>query len=185
MTEQAKSFWASLPGVLTGVAAIITALTGLYIAIGINQDADEKSKKDETTVVTEKLDSDNHSSEKKAYSATDEQLKQVEEKAEEKYGKWSKTSSDSLVDCKLFPTVNSTASLMSWSNSYHKKIIQKDDLIHACNKTIDYRGMAHCKEPNNLDIRQALNETLTLCETAGVKWMDIQHSSISKSSTAY
>ncbi|MBV1914530.1 MAG: hypothetical protein KUG72_04040 [Pseudomonadales bacterium] len=185
MTEQAKSFWASLPGVLTGVAAIITALTGLYIAIGGNQDADEKAEKDETTVVTEKLVADNHSAEKKVSAATDEQLKQVEEKAEEKYGKWSKTSSDSLVDCKIFPTVNSTASLMSWSNSYHKKIIQKDELIYSCNKAIDYRGMAHCKEPNNLDIRQALNETLTLCEAAGIKWMDIQHSSIGKVSTGY
>lgn len=38
MTEikKKKSFWTSLSGILTGVAAIITAVTGLYIAINRN-----------------------------------------------------------------------------------------------------------------------------------------------------
>ena len=31
--EKKKSFWTSLPGIFTGAAAIITAVTGLYIAI--------------------------------------------------------------------------------------------------------------------------------------------------------
>lgn len=34
MPNKQKSFWASLPGILTGVAAIITAITGLYLATG-------------------------------------------------------------------------------------------------------------------------------------------------------
>ena len=36
MTEgtHKKSFWGSLPGVLTGIAAVITAITGLYLAGG-------------------------------------------------------------------------------------------------------------------------------------------------------
>lgn len=36
MSEKKKSFWRSLPGVLTALAAIITAITGLYLAIGRN-----------------------------------------------------------------------------------------------------------------------------------------------------
>ena len=32
--KKGKSFWTSLPGILTGVAALIAAVTGLYIAIG-------------------------------------------------------------------------------------------------------------------------------------------------------
>lgn len=31
--EKQRSFWTTMPGILTGVAAIITAVTGLYIAI--------------------------------------------------------------------------------------------------------------------------------------------------------
>jgi hypothetical protein len=34
MSDKQKSFWTSLPGILTGVAAIITAITGLYLATG-------------------------------------------------------------------------------------------------------------------------------------------------------
>ena len=34
-SNQKKSFWTSLPGILTGVAAIITAITGLYVAVFI------------------------------------------------------------------------------------------------------------------------------------------------------
>jgi hypothetical protein len=35
--EKKKSFWATLPGVLTGMAAVITAITGLYIASSPDQ----------------------------------------------------------------------------------------------------------------------------------------------------
>ncbi len=40
MTNQPKSFWVSIQGVFTGFAAVITALTGLYIAI--NSGSDQK-----------------------------------------------------------------------------------------------------------------------------------------------
>lgn len=33
MKEGRKSFWTTLPGILTGIATIISAVTGLYIAI--------------------------------------------------------------------------------------------------------------------------------------------------------
>ncbi len=31
--DQKKSFWTSLPGILTGIAAVVTAITSLYIAV--------------------------------------------------------------------------------------------------------------------------------------------------------
>jgi len=33
MTDQEKGFWFSIPGILTGIATLITAVTGLCIAI--------------------------------------------------------------------------------------------------------------------------------------------------------
>ena len=43
MTEKQQSFWTTLPGILTGVAAIITAITGLYLAIGRNHGAPDRA----------------------------------------------------------------------------------------------------------------------------------------------
>ena len=36
--EKKKSFWTSLPGILTGMAAVITAVSGLFFAIGYNSE---------------------------------------------------------------------------------------------------------------------------------------------------
>ena len=45
MSEKDKgSFWNSVPGILTGIAAIITAITGLYIALNNNGTQDTKIK---------------------------------------------------------------------------------------------------------------------------------------------
>lgn len=33
MAKENRSFWTSVPGILTGIAAVLTAVTGLYIAI--------------------------------------------------------------------------------------------------------------------------------------------------------
>jgi hypothetical protein len=33
MTDESKNFWTSLPGILTGMAAVVTSVTGLFIAI--------------------------------------------------------------------------------------------------------------------------------------------------------
>lgn len=33
MAEEQKSFWTSMPGILTGLATVVTAITGLYLAI--------------------------------------------------------------------------------------------------------------------------------------------------------
>jgi uncharacterized protein YgiM (DUF1202 family) len=33
MSEDKKGFWASVPGILTGIAAVLTAITGLYVAV--------------------------------------------------------------------------------------------------------------------------------------------------------
>ena len=36
MTDKPKGFWASIPGILTGLAAVITAMTGLFLAVNNN-----------------------------------------------------------------------------------------------------------------------------------------------------
>jgi hypothetical protein len=33
MTDDSKSFWTSLPGILTGLAAVLTSVTGLFVAV--------------------------------------------------------------------------------------------------------------------------------------------------------
>ena len=181
MTKETKSFWSSLPGVLTGIAAIITAITGLYIAMSGSLGSGEGEgavEADASAVMNESIP-DSHSSEEGMHALTTEQINEIEARSREEYEKLPKTNLKSLVDCKLFPTVNTTASLMSWSNYYHRKLTKNPsqaEATDACNKAIDYRGMAHCKEPNNLDIRQGLNETLTLCKAAGIEWTEIQHS---------
>jgi len=156
MTDEAKGFWSSIPGILTGIAAVITATTGLYMAIGNG--------------TTTGGDGGITTGPKGPPLKPDKRPEELPQ-----------TNLKSLVDCQLFPTVNTTASLMSWSNHYQEQILSDaDDKTHACNKTIDYRGMAHCKEPGNIEVRQALYETLTLCQAAGIEWTEIEHSAIQK-----
>ncbi len=179
MLQQVKGFWTSLPGVLTGIAAVITAATGLYIAINSNAVATEKA-------LTPVPLTDHRQASAPINIRTDtvtplgpEGIAKLEALAQHAYEQLPQTRLKPLVDCQHFPTVNSTASLMSWSNHYHERIITKQgEQSHACNKTIDYRGMAHCKEPNSLEIRQALYETLSLCRAAGIEWSDIKHSAL-------
>jgi hypothetical protein len=37
-TESKSSFWTTLPGILTGIAAVLTAVTGLYLAVRATSD---------------------------------------------------------------------------------------------------------------------------------------------------
>ncbi|OUS16160.1 hypothetical protein A9Q88_08365 [Gammaproteobacteria bacterium 50_400_T64] len=162
MADEAKGFWSSIPKILTGIAAVITATTGLYMAINSN-DAGEGILTPPTPPLIPKPKDP------------------LPKPGQDEDQKPTQTSLKSLIDCQLFPTVNTTASLMSWSNHFQEKILSDaDDKTHACNKTIDYRGMAHCKEPGNIEVRQALYETLTLCQAAGIEWTEIEHSAIQK-----
>ena len=42
MSEEQKAFWSSLPGIFTGLATVVTAVTGLYIAVGKQSPAPPK-----------------------------------------------------------------------------------------------------------------------------------------------
>jgi len=172
MTDQSKGFWSSIQGILTGIAAVITAVTGLYLAINdgntisqpaitdVEVTASPSAQATETTIKTEE-------------SPT--QIIQPRDKTPF-------PEIGALVDCTVFPTVNTVSSLMSWSNYHHKQIIAADGInkraIDPCNQAIDQRGMAHCKQPDNIEVRNALLETLTLCRAAGVEWTNIKHSTI-------
>ncbi|MBQ0720453.1 MAG: hypothetical protein KBT88_07820 [Gammaproteobacteria bacterium] len=184
MADKAKGFWSSIPGILTGIAALITATTGLYIAMN---GSDAGTGKTATPAKPSPISEPKGTSQQEPDTASPlqpEAIAEIEAKAKKAYDALAATNLAPLVDCSLFPTVNSTASLMSWSNHYQQQIIaspgDKANITDACYKTIDYRGMAHCQEPNNLSVRQALHETLSLCRTAGIEWTAIEHSSIQK-----
>lgn len=42
MPDDGRSWWATLPGLLTALAAVITALTGAYVAFTKTTDAQDK-----------------------------------------------------------------------------------------------------------------------------------------------
>jgi hypothetical protein len=196
MTKQANGFWSSIQGILTGFAAVITAITGLYIAInGNNSDRQEKPgnveitspppAQNQETTITPKIVAKN----KPAQITQQPSLMQTAgiapydsntEKQFQEKPPFPETGP--LIDCAVFPSVNTVASLMSWSDHYHKQVIAakgvKSRATEPCNKTIDMRGMAHCKATDNPGIRLKLLETLTLCRAAGIEWTDITHSTI-------
>lgn len=190
MADEPKNFWSSIQGILTGVAAVITAGTGLYIAINANSSsAPPKIANVEViespSVHADKMDNTNNSNLDTSITAMKaEDIARLEEAAQKAHDNLPASNMNALLDCQLFPSVNSVTSLMSWSEYYHKQIVaaqeNKDQLSSACDKTINYRGMAHCKAPNDLNVRQALFETMTLCRAGGIEWTDIKHSKILK-----
>ncbi|GBD97580.1 MAG TPA: hypothetical protein ENG83_03080 [Nitrospirae bacterium] len=157
MAEKRQSFWSSVPGILTGIAAIITALTGFYIAAGSRtvdppEHQNTPARMSEEIVGIEPITSEN------LPSVSTPQNKSLKP----------------LVDCthKAFHSPNTIDSLMSWSDYYHKQIEAaggvRERAFDACTKAITYRAQAHCRATENLDIRQALFETLALCREAGI-----------------
>ena len=160
MSSQQQGFWSSIPGILTGMAAVITAVAGLIIAInGGDSEALKKVAIDENTEPsTDYVEVINTEPEVVVDSSPDSTVINL----------------NALVDCKQFPTVNTITSLMGWSDYYHKQIVNAGASKHACNKAIAYRAQAHCKKRNDLTIRQGLAETLSLCNTIKFSWKDVQ-----------
>ncbi len=169
MTEK-QAFWTSLPGILTGVAAVITAVTGLYIAIfNFTPEASGGMSGDES--INQPMEGDDPlvstSVNTQAGSLKPATAKIKRELNEQDFISFPKTGP--LVVCENFQTVNTHNSLMSWSNYYHQQIVDGNNTKpdDACNKTIGYRGMAHCLEPDNQQTRQDLLESLALCRKLG------------------
>ncbi|MCF6353844.1 MAG: hypothetical protein L3J26_01870 [Candidatus Polarisedimenticolaceae bacterium] len=189
MPEKSPGFWGSMPGILTGIAAVITATTGLYLAMkseNATAPVVQKPKEHievavlpptpvgESTAKPGKVQVPQPHSTGTAASVSEvePQIRVLPPFPER----------GPLVDCIYFPTVNTVASLMGWSNYYHKQIIaaegKKQRAKDPCNQAIDQRGMAHCKAPEDLEIRRALLETLTLCRAVGIEWQNIKRSTI-------
>ena len=201
MRHKTQSFWASIPGSLTGIAAVITAFTGFYHVMSNSSSTSQPTAyvaKDPAPLPSppmivngsiaslssspsktkdEQQGNSNEITVNQDFSSTT--TKTVGQQVQEK-PPFPETGP--LVDCTLFPTVNTVTSLMTWSNYYHQQVISadaiKDRASAPCSQAIDNRGMAHCKAPTNLEIRQALLATLTLCRASGIEWQDIQHSPI-------
>ncbi len=180
MAEQKKGFWTSLPGILTGIAAVITAATGFYAAVNGNSSEPLPTPGTSTPVSGTPTPVPPPKTVKPAEPVNRPDV--VPPSANKAVAKKPFPETGPLVDCSLFPTVNTVDSLMSWSNHYHQQIVAAGDSVRgaaaACNQTIDYRGMAHCKDQNNVQVRGALLETLQLCRAVGFEWEEIQHSTI-------
>lgn len=180
MTEK-QGFWTSLPGILTGFAAVITALTGLYVAVfNFTPEKPDDVKDTDTRVNTKEIQTREETYQDPRLLTTDqrreldtEQSKSLRKLNAEDFKTFPK--SGPLVMCEHFPSENSVRSLMSWSNHYHKNIINPRDYKpeHACDKAIGYRGRAHCLQPDDAEIRQHLLETLTLCRKIGFEWHQV------------
>ncbi len=188
MSRESGRFWSSLPGILTGIAAIITALTGAYVAFNSTRPTPATAQPAviEEPAAAGESDARQPASGKPAspQAATREDRTghspSVTPKASPALAPFPETGP--LVDCEQFPTVNTVASLMSWSDHYHRQVVAaagiKARAVEPCNQAIDNRGMAHCKDPANTEVRAALLDTLTLCRTAGIEWQNIRHSTI-------
>ena len=181
MTDK-KGFWTSLPGILAGIAAVVTALTGLYVAVlnftpetsdGNKPVAEQVVINNEITATETPYQDPRLLTKEQREELKTEQSKALRQLNEDDFKTFPKTGP--LVICEHFPSVNSVDSLMSWSNHYHKNIINPRDYQpkHACDKTIGYRARAHCKQPENLEIRQSLLETLSLCRKIGFEWHQV------------
>ena len=184
MTHQAKGFWSSIQGILTGFAAVITAITGLYIAINDNN-SDTQAKLNDIEATSPSTGQNQETTITPTTTQNNATAQIVQQPSLVQTASTASTpfpETGPLVDCTAFPTVNTVTSLMSWSNYYHKQVIAAEGVkrraTEPCNKTIDMRGMAHCKAPDDPGIRLKLLETLTLCRVAGIEWPDITHSTI-------
>ena len=163
MADGKQSFWTSLPGILTGVAALITALTGLVTVIITNLPNNEQ----------------------KPPAAQEQQQSEPEVKEYLMQSRVNTPPSPApmlrpLVDCsnEAYKIPNTVRSLMSWSNYFHEQIVEqskKNDpsmagrggLRYLCEKTLGYRGSAHCHDPDEPTVRVGLSETLNLCKDVG------------------
>lgn len=189
-----QGFWSSLPGILTGLAAVITALTGMYIAIASNGESDAStvqtpptqteqtspSATPTTTPPTTTPEVAEPPASNAVSTPTIVPIKRPDVVLAQplRLQTVPQANLKSLVDCKAFPTVNTVRSLMSWSNHYHQKIeaagASKQRALEPCKKTINYRAQAHCKAPNNTEVRQGLFETLAMCKAVGISWRDVK-----------
>ena len=98
MSDQQQGFWSSIPGILTGLAAVITAVAGLIIAVnGDDPETLKKVTKDENTEP----------------STPYVEVINAEPAAVVGSSPGSTTITlDALVDCKLFPTVNTVTKII-------------------------------------------------------------------------
>jgi hypothetical protein len=184
MTQASTGFWSSLQGILTGIAAVITAVTGLYLAI--KDESPPKVIEPKVAAVVEQvvspvvpmLSAPQHATSVSTASAvTLKPLAELQAQAE-RVKQFSKVgNSIAAVDCGVFPTVNTSKSLMSWSTYYHQQIIDaqgvKARAITPCYKTIAYRAQAYCSNRTDIAVQNALIETLNLCEQVGVSWKEV------------
>lgn len=163
--ESKPTFWTTLPGILTGLAALLTAMAGVYSVV--QDDLPWRNGKETVTGPTEPDTRDTGKGAVTGIAVPDGDTPHPPPDD-------GATALKPLVDCRLAPyrLENTLRSLMSWSDNYHDQIVAAGgsggQLLYACQQAISYRGSAHCQAPRDTAIRQALFETLSLCHDKGV-----------------
>lgn len=160
--DSKPTFWSTLPGILTALATLITAVAGLYSVVAKNPfwepQAPSISQADSATEQT--TSNIGHSG-----------LAQPTTVVPDQPSASTPAHHDlaPLIDCQqaAFQLDNTRASLMSWSRRYQQQILEGREIRHSCEKALSYRGSAHCQAPDDSTLRQGLMETLKSCAEKG------------------
>lgn len=179
MSESSGGFWTTLPGILTGLASVITAVAGLVYALN-GGDPNAPAAVNTPPAVTEVLvQPKNPQSPGQALpvNAASQDVSQPENlpSAPEvstvatQHAAVRPLPPEQSVDCdgKLILD-NTVASLMSWSKHYFEEAEKHQGSAsqrYDCEKLLQYRASAWCKDPS-VKIRDALVESLTLCRVS-------------------
>jgi len=178
MSESNGSFWTTLPGILTGLASVIAAVTGLVVALnGGDPTADANVANSRETVVAspvaEKPPAVSLQVNQPAQVATNN-VSQLEKEMQAQQPQVDDPVSSvdvamplhQVVDCNSDKILNnSVGSLMSWSNHYFNEAQAhqgSSSQRYDCEKLLQYRASAWCKNQAP-KIRSALVDSLKLC----------------------
>ena len=156
MSEDKKSFWTTLPGILTGFAAVISAVTGLVVALhGGDPTVDQQ---DSNNSVIEQPVKTNHAANGLSAHAS--------------VPPGERLSLKGIVDFSSvrFQDNNSVRSLMSWSDHYFREAKKAAELggnlFYNCQKALQLRASAWCKQASP-EIEKGLEAALKVCKVRG------------------
>jgi len=191
MSEDKGSFWTTMPGILTGVASVIGAVTGLVIALnGGDPDRPDvvqqqsamvaqasqlaagsvaspsASMAGQTNITSRSIHEPvTQSDQSPAPAPAPKQISPQEPRVATAAAQ-RPVSPEQAVDCNSKIILNnSVGSLMSWSRHYFDEAQAHQGSAsqrYDCEKLLQYRASAWCKDQSP-KIRNALAESLKLC----------------------
>jgi len=157
MSKEKTSFWTTLPGILTGLASIITAAGGLIVVLKGNESTSNPPAIAQPVIAQTTEMNGNKNSDVKHPSV------QAQKNA----------PLNNIVDCSSsrFQSNNSVRSLLSWSDPYFQSARSAAEnngskLFYNCQKALQFRASAWCKQPSG-EVEQGLRAALRVCRVNG------------------